>query len=96
MGRNMTNTQSLHEIGDTAPFKWNGKNQTVYKQDGMRFSTVLTRTEQFSHDDLDAISAYIMRGIKQPPNLMYNPKGELTASQREGNVQKELKIILGM
>ncbi len=86
MGRNMTNTQSLHEIGDTAPFKWNGKNQTVYKQDGIRFSTVLTRTEQFSYDDLDAISAYIMRGIKQPPNLMYNPTGELTASQQRGKL----------
>jgi YVTN family beta-propeller protein len=89
MGRNLTNTQSLHEIGDTAPFKWNGKNQTVYKQDGMRFSTVLTRTEQFNYDDLDAISAYIMRGIKQPPNLMYNPTGELTASQQRGKLLYE-------
>ena len=89
MGRNLTNTQSLREIGDTAPFKWNGKNQTVYKQDGMRFSTVLTRTEQFNYDDLDAISAYIMRGIKQPPNLMYNPKGELTASQLRGKLLYE-------
>lgn len=92
MGRNLTNTQSLHEIGDTAPFKWNGKNQTVYKQDGMRFSTVLTRTEQFSYDDLDAISAYIMRGIKQPPNLMYNPTGELTVSQQRGKILYERKV----
>ena len=89
MGRNLTNTQSLHEIGDTAPFKWNGMNQTVYKQDGIRFSTVLTRTEQFSYDDLDAISAYIMRSIKQPPNLMYNPTGELTASQQRGKILYE-------
>ncbi|MBD0777912.1 PD40 domain-containing protein [Maribacter sp. ANRC-HE7] len=84
MGRNVTNTQSLREIGDTPPFKWNGKNQTIYKQDGMRFSTVLTRTEQFSYDDLDAITAYIKRGIKYPPNLMYNPHGELTESQQRG------------
>jgi cytochrome c peroxidase len=84
MGRNLTNTQSLREIGDTAPFKWNGMNQTVYKQDGIRFSTVLTRTEQFSYEDLDAISAYIMRGIKQPPNLFYNPDGHLTESQLRG------------
>ncbi|MCA0930890.1 beta-propeller fold lactonase family protein [Lutimonas saemankumensis] len=91
MGRNLTNTQSLREIGDTAPFKWNGKNQTVYKQDGMRFSTVLTRTEQFSYDDLDAITAYIMRGIKQPPNLMYNPTGELTDSQKRGKILFERK-----
>jgi cytochrome c peroxidase len=89
MGRNLTNTQSLHEVGDTAPFKWNGMNQTVYKQDGIRFSTVLTRTEQFSYDDLDAISAYIMRSIKQPPNLMYNPTGKLTASQQRGKILYE-------
>lgn len=89
MGRNLTNTQSLREIGDTPPFKWNGKNQTIYKQDGMRFSTVLTRTEQFSYDDLDAITAYIKRGIKYPPNLMYNPHGKLTESQLRG---KELFI----
>jgi YVTN family beta-propeller protein len=84
MGRNITNTQSLRDIGDTPPFKWNGKNQTVYKQDGMRFSTVLTRTEAFSYKDLDAITAYIITGIHYPPNLQYNPNGELTESQLRG------------
>ncbi len=84
MGRNVTNTQSLREIGGTAPFKWNGKNQSVYKQDGMRFSAILTRTEPFNHDDLDALVAYITTGIKHPPNLMYNPDGKLTESQKRG------------
>ncbi|MBK7133970.1 MAG: hypothetical protein IPH69_14440 [Bacteroidales bacterium] len=86
MGRNLTNTQSLRDIGDTPPFKWNGKNQTVFKQDGMRFSTVLTRTEQFSYDNLDAISAYIMTGIPYPPNLKYNPTGDLTEAQERGKL----------
>jgi hypothetical protein len=84
MGRNMTNTQSLRNVGDTPPYKWNGKNQTVYKQDGMRFSTVLTRNEPFSYKELDAISAYIMTGIPNPPNLIYNPEGELTDAQKRG------------
>lgn len=84
MGRNMTNTQSLRNIGDTPPFKWNGKNQSVYKQDGMRFSTVLTRSEAFSYKDLDALTAYIMTGIPNPPNLQYNPDGELTEAQKRG------------
>jgi YVTN family beta-propeller protein len=84
MGRNLTNTQSLRDIGDTPPYKWNGKNQTVYKQDGMRFSTVLTRTEQFSYKDLDALVAYIITGIPYPPNLEYNPHGELTKKQLLG------------
>jgi YVTN family beta-propeller protein len=86
MGRNVTNTQSLRDIGDTPPFKWNGKNQTVFKQDGMRFSTVLTRTEQFSYKNLDAITSYILTGIKYPPNLQFNPIGTLTEAQVRGKV----------
>jgi YVTN family beta-propeller protein len=86
MGRNLTNTQSLRDISKTAPFKWNGKNQTVYKQDGIRFSTVLTRTEQFSYKDLDAITCYIMTGIKYPPNLQYNPDGNLNEAQLQGKM----------
>ena len=84
MGRNVTNTQSLRDISKTAPFKWNGKNQTVYKQDGMRFSTVLTRTESFTFKELDAITSYIMTGVPNPPNLLYNPNGELTEAQKRG------------
>lgn len=84
MGRNVTNVQSLREINHTAPFKWNGLNQSVYKQDGMRFSTVLTRTEAYSYPDLDAMVSFILTGIKNPPNLMYNPTGELTAAQLRG------------
>lgn len=86
MGRNLTNTQSLRDIGDTPPFKWNGKNQTVFKQDGIRFSTVLTRTEQFSYKNLDAITAYILTGIPYPPNLKFNPSGKLTEAQLRGKV----------
>jgi cytochrome c peroxidase len=50
----------------------------------MRFSTFLTRTESFSYKDLDALTAYILTGIKNPPNLMYNPDGELTEAQLLG------------
>jgi YVTN family beta-propeller protein len=92
MGRNITNTQSLRDISDTPPFKWNGKNQTVFKQDGMRFSTVLTRTEAFSYPDLDAISSYIMTGIKYPPNLMFHPEGELTEAQMRGKLVYERSV----
>ena len=84
MGRNVTNTMSLYDIGKTRPYKWNGHNQSVYKQDGYRFSTYLTRTEPFNYDDLDALVAYIITGIHNPPNLRYNPTGELTAAQKRG------------
>lgn len=84
MGRNLANTQTLRDIGDIPPYKWNGKNSSVYKQDGMRFSTILTRTEAFDYDELDALVAYIVTGIKNPPNLRYNPNGELTKAQKRG------------
>lgn len=89
MGRNLANTQSLRDIGETAPYKWNGKNHTIYKQDGMRFSTVLTRNEPFSYEELDALVAYIVTGIPYPPNLLYNPTGELNAMQLRGKVLYE-------
>jgi cytochrome c peroxidase len=84
MGRNLTNTQSLRDISETAPYKWSGLNATVFRQDGIRFSTVLTRTEQFSYSDLDAIASFIMTGIPYPPNLENNPTGELTEMQKRG------------
>ncbi|MBA7553503.1 Hydrazine synthase subunit gamma [subsurface metagenome] len=84
MGRNLANVQTLRDIGDIPPYKWNGKNSSIYKQDGMRFSTILTRTESFDFDELDALVAYIVTGIKNPPNLRYNPRGELTAAQKRG------------
>jgi len=84
MGRNIVNVQTLRDIGNIPPFKWNGKNQTIYKQDGMRFSTILTRTEAFTYDELDALVAYISVGIQNPPNLRYNPRGELTEAQQRG------------
>jgi len=84
MGRNIVNVISLREIADTPPYKWSGTNQSIYKQDGMRFSKFLTRTESFNYTDLDALVAYIKTGIKLPPNLMYNKDGKLTESQLRG------------
>jgi YVTN family beta-propeller protein len=84
MGRNLANVQTLRDIGDIPPYKWNGKNHTIYKQDGMRFSTILTRTEAFSHKELDVLVAFIETGIKNPPNLRYNPNNELNETQQRG------------
>jgi cytochrome c peroxidase len=38
------------------------------------------------HSDLDAIAAYMMTGIKTPPNLENNPSGILTGSQKRGKI----------
>ncbi len=92
MGRNVTNTMTLRDISETPPYKWSGTNMTVYKQDGIRFSTFLTRTEAFSYKELDALVAYIITGIHAPPNLMYNPNGELTEAQLRGKTIFERSV----
>ncbi len=92
VGKNVVNTMSLREISNTQPFKWVGSNQSIYKQDGMRFSKFLTRTETFNFDNLDAIVAYIKTGIKHPPNLMHNPNGKLTESQLRGKALYERSV----
>ncbi len=84
MGRNLANVQTLRDIGDIPPYKWNGKNQTIYKQDGMRFSTILTRNEAFTYKELDVLVAYIITGNTNPPNQRFNPICELTAAQKRG------------
>jgi hypothetical protein len=85
-GRNLANVQTLRDLYGTAPFKWIGTNQSVYKQCGMRFSMFVTRTESFSPEDLDAVVAYIMRELTHPPNMHRPPNAELTQAQKRGKV----------
>lgn len=83
-GRDLANVQTLRDLYGTAPFKWIGTNQSVYKQCGMRFSMFVTRTESFNPEELDAVVAYIMRELTHPPNLHRPPNAELTESQKRG------------
>jgi YVTN family beta-propeller protein len=83
-GRDLANVQTLRDLNGTAPFKWIGTNQSVYKQCGMRFSMFVTRTESFSPENLDAVVAYIMRELTHPPNIHRLPNGELTEAQKRG------------
>jgi YVTN family beta-propeller protein len=83
-GGDLANVQTLRDLYGTAPFKWIGTNQSVYKQCGMRFSMFVTRTESFNPEELDAVVAYIMRELTHPPNLNRLPNGELTEAQKRG------------
>ncbi|MCG8306493.1 MAG: c-type cytochrome [Cytophagales bacterium] len=91
-GRNLANVQTLRDLYGTAPFKWIGTNQSVYKQCGMRFSRFVTRTESFSPEDLDAVVAYIMRELTHPPNIHRLPNGALTEAQQRGKAIYERTV----
>ena len=84
MGRNLANVQTLRDLTGTAPFKWNGKNVSIYMQCGMRFSRFVTRTESFSPGDLNALVSYIKRELTHPPNYYQNQSFGLTPAQMRG------------
>ncbi len=83
-GRNLENTITLRELSNTSPFKWNGKNVSVYMQCGMRFSKFVTRTESFDPDELNALVAFIFQKLENPPNPYQPSSGELTEAQVRG------------
>ena len=83
-GRNLENTITLRELSHTSPFKWNGKNVSVYMQCGMRFSKFVTRTESFNPEDLNALVAFIFQKLENPPNHYQMPDGQLTEAQQRG------------
>lgn len=83
LGLNPVDNRSLLGIRETAPFKWSGKNTSLYMQCGIRFARFLTRAEPFSTPDLNALVAYIG---SLPPTRNRRAPGEdgLTASQLRG------------
>jgi YVTN family beta-propeller protein len=83
-GRDLENTITLRELSNTSPFKWNGKNVSVYMQCGMRFSKFVTRTESFSPDELNAVVAFMFQKLENPPNAQQLPDGMLTEAQERG------------
>ena len=83
-GKDLANVQTLMELENTSPYKWNGKNVSIYMQCGMRFSKYVTRTQSFSPHNLDALVAYIVQDLRHPPNLYDQKSGELTEAQKRG------------
>ncbi|MFQ5640183.1 MAG: beta-propeller fold lactonase family protein [bacterium] len=83
LGLNLVNTLSLRDIGETAPYKWNGKNVSIYMQCGIRFAKFLTRAEPFSPEKLNSLVAYIL-SLSHPPNRYRSAAGKLNPTQQRG------------
>ncbi len=84
LGLNLLNNRSLRDIGSTLPYKWNGKNTSLYMMDGIRFAKWLTRTNPFPPKDLVSLAAFIIRKIDQPPNRFRPADVKLTTTQLRG------------
>jgi cytochrome c peroxidase len=83
LGLNIVNNPSLRGRANTAPYKWTGKNASLYRQCGFRFAKWLTRTGPYAQDELYSIVAYIL-SLSYPPNRYRDVSGELTSVQQRG------------
>jgi YVTN family beta-propeller protein len=91
IGRNVVNNVSLRGLAETAPYKWTGKNASLYRQCGFRFAKWLTRTEPFSEDELYALVGYIL-SLSPAPGRYRMPSGELTETQLRGRAVFERTV----
>ncbi len=89
LGRNIVDNRTLLGIDRTGPFKWNGRNTSLWMQCGIRFARFLTRSEPFPPDDLNALVAFIS-SLQPRTRPGRAPEGalaeghDLTAAQRRG------------
>jgi YVTN family beta-propeller protein len=59
LGRNVVDNRTLLGLDRTAPFKWNGRNTSLYMQCGIRFARFLTRSAPFPFEDQVALAAFL-------------------------------------
>jgi YVTN family beta-propeller protein len=83
LGRNVVDNKTMLGLRDTAPYKWNGRNTSLYMQCGIRFARFLMRTEPFPVEELNALVAFLM-SLDPPRNRHRIPGGALTPAQRRG------------
>jgi YVTN family beta-propeller protein len=82
-GRDILDNRSLLGISSTGPFKWNGRNTSMFMQCGIRFARILTRLEPFPPNDLAALVGF-MASLTAPDNPHRAPDGRLTEAQERG------------
>ena len=82
-GIDIVDNRSLEDIGETAPYKWNGGNPDLQTECGPRTERFFFRSQGFRGDDLEDLVAFI-KSIPLRPNRHRLPDGQLTAAQERG------------
>lgn len=83
MGRNLVDNRTMRGISETQPFKWSGKNPTLYRQEGPRAAQLFFRSHGFEKDDNEAIVKFI-ESLPLPWNRFLSPGENLNEFQKRG------------
>jgi YVTN family beta-propeller protein len=85
MGRNLVDNRTMRGVFGTAPFKWSGKNPTLFRQEGPRAAQLFFRSHGFERDDQEAIVSFLQsRPFRR--NRYASPDGRLNEFQKRGKV----------
>ena len=82
-GKDIVDNRLLEDVGDTAPFKWNGGNPNLETECGPRTEKFFYRAQSYDGYELEDLVAFI-KSIPLRPNRYRLKNGELTASQERG------------
>ncbi len=84
LGGNLVDNRTMRGVANTAPFKWNGRNPSLARQEGPRAAQLFFRSHGFTGADRDAVVAFI-ESIPLPPNRHVSADG-LTPAQERGKI----------
>lgn len=82
-GKDIVATRPLEEIGQTAPYKWNGQNPDLETECGPRTEKFFWRSESYTPSELADLVSFI-KAIPLRPNRYRQPNGRLTVAQERG------------
>jgi len=82
-GKDIVDNRALEDVGDTAPYKWNGGNPDLQTECGPRTERFFFRSAGFTGQDLEDLVSYI-KSIPLRPNRYRLASGELSAAQERG------------
>ena len=83
MGENIVDNKSQRALVGTEPFKWNGKNPTLTRQDGPRAAMLFFRSHGFGQQQLNEI-VHFVESISEQRSRFLSPDGILNDFQEEG------------
>ncbi len=88
IGQNLVDNRTMRGIAETGPFKWNGKNPTIARQDGPRAAQLFFRSHGFEAQDLKSITHFIESLVLRKSR--YAPAdGRFNEFQRRGKLNYE-------
>lgn len=82
-GVDIVDNRLLEEVGETAPYKWNGGNPDLETECGPRTEKYFYRAQSYSPAELADLVSFV-KSIPTRPNRYRRKDGELTAQQQRG------------